>query len=129
MTREIKFRIWDKDNNKMLHYDNDIVPCLTLNGVLQDCSKEVSSNVSYKYELMQFTGFLDKNGVGIYEGDIVRNKREEFITGVKYYGGAFRCESEGMPLSLYIDECYGDKELNNQLEVIGNIYQNKDLIN
>ena len=128
MTREIKFRIWDKDNNKMLHYDNDIVPCLTLNGVLQDCSKEVSSNVSYKYELMQFTGFLDKNGVGIYEGDIVRNKREEFITGVKYYGGAFRCESEGMPLSLYIDECYGDKELNNQLEVIGNVYENKDLL-
>jgi uncharacterized phage protein (TIGR01671 family) len=130
ITREIKFRIWDKDNNKMLHYDNDIVPCLTLNGVLQDCSKEVSSNVSYKYEIMQFTGLLDKNGKEIYESDIIQTDvnlkkwivyEEDYAWYVKNIGS-----NEKYPLGVY-------KKLisvaSSKLEVIGNIYQNKNLIN
>jgi uncharacterized phage protein (TIGR01671 family) len=124
MSREIKFRVWDKDNNKMLHYDNDIVPCLTLNGVLQDCSKEVSSNVSYKYELMQFTGLLDKNGKEIYEGDIVKSIEER--------GDELGDYTEELKQEVFFDGCAFYPVCtapSENWEVIGNIYQNKTLLN
>ncbi len=123
MTREIKFRVWDKDNNKMLHYDNDIVPCLTLNGVLQDCSKEVSSNVSYKYELMQYTGLRDKNGVEIYEGDII-----EFEY---FHNNELSIVKEEVVFSMGQFSIYGDplRDYNHNCIVVGNIYADKELLN
>lgn len=98
MNREIKFRVWDKENKRMLKYDIDIVPCLTLNGVLQDCSKEVSSNVSYKYELMQFTGLKDENGVGVYEFMELDNQYEVIYVAPKY---VLRNISNGDIIDLY----------------------------
>ena len=119
MSREIKFRAWDKtartfdfvslSDNGWSHQDTDLE------------GHELS-------EWQQYTGLKDRNGVEIYEGDVVDCERHGFTTSIEYYGGAFRCRSEGMPLSLYIDECYADKDNNNQLEVIGNIYENSELL-
>lgn len=72
----------------------------------------------HEVELMQFTGLLDKNGKEIYEGDIIE------LDGYKYE-------------ILFIDGEYcGKSMLSEQLqmfeivngEVIGNIYENPDLI-
>ena len=69
--REIKFRAWNKIEEKMVYYDKDCSsPDMTLNGVL--IAHQDQSNVSYIYELMQFTGLKDKNGLtDIYEYDII----------------------------------------------------------
>ena len=106
--REIKFRIWDKINRMWLR-------CFNVN--LFDIGD--LPNV----ELMQYTGIKDKNGKEVYEGDIVilNDAEEENKCIVKYKYGSY----------ILVD---GDlrEDLSNVedrfLEVVGNIYENKDLL-
>ena len=122
MNKRIKFRAWDKEAKKMLYYDTDVVPSMTLNGVLVN---EVGSNVSYLFELMQFTGLSDKNGKDIYCGDILEtfailasNKIDSkpFNVEVKWNESGWIANG-----SLTNYQCRISS-------IIGNIYENKDLL-
>ena len=81
--------------------------------------------------IQQFTGLFDKNGVEIYEGDVVSGKFPYGTIGVVSW-----IESRGGFMVRMIDGLNGgaayDKEgykLNSvKLEVIGNIYQNPELL-
>ncbi len=119
--REIKFRAWDNS-----------IPGLQNNMVYFNLSTDNRWIHEKGISIMQFTGLKDKNGKEIYEGDIVKHKKvdnmilygvTECIFGhlpreVKWEGCGFR------PFSGWINDAH--KKF--QWEIIGNIWENKELL-
>ena len=78
--------------------------------------------------VMQFTGLLDKNGKEIYEGDIVQwPKGQSYLKGKVYYEGAsFEVENFYMTSFDIVSDAFGEGL--RLLEIIGNIYENPELL-
>lgn len=122
--REIKFRAWDK-------YEKDMFFVNTYFWEESGLGGSENFNSYSGYELMQWTGLLDKNGVEIYEGDIVVHhevgkvgpETKEVMWSEKDSG--FIIESIYL-CSVGIFTCgkYGP----NSLEVIGNKFENPELL-
>jgi hypothetical protein len=106
--REIKFRFWKKEAEKML--PDVFAPRTPTFG-------DVVGLIQMDFEMMQFSGLKDKNGKEIYEGDIVRFIVDGTIDTVEFKTGAFK--THGIVLSELGTDTH---------EVIGNIYENPDLL-
>jgi uncharacterized phage protein (TIGR01671 family) len=117
--REIKFRAWDK-NSKTLYYSYNV----GLSGGNMDLL-DFQYNIQIQGKdltLMQYTGLKDKNGVEIYEGDIVR---------IKSVGGIFNdvVEWQGSGLKLKnTTRLHSQLEDYENIEVIGNRFENPELL-
>ena len=133
--REIKFRAWDKEEKKMIYEALEIK-----NIGLGEGSVLISEETQKGHELiwLQFTGLKDKNGKEIYAGDIVRDnilgsgclEKERDNVGFIHQGEGgtwlwLRPHNE-------IDQIGGGETLLSVLEfeaeVIGNIYENPELL-
>jgi uncharacterized phage protein (TIGR01671 family) len=132
MSREIKFRAWQKVIGKMI--DLKKLTPLALSSHMVDADG-LFIPFSDSLILMQYTGLKDRNGKEIYEGDIVRNHRnphneelilvrwQEAINDIKWTieKPGFRFERiNGSGTTIWV----ADKHF----EIIGNIYENPELL-
>ena len=81
-------------------------------------------------EIMQYTGCRDKNGIEIYEGDVIKDKYDK-IWLVQWYVGAFVITNK-IPDSDGQTSTYSHfSNVSNHhfyFEVIGNVYQDPELL-
>ena len=132
MNDRFKFRVWDKRLKRYL-CEYAPTPMLMSNGnlaYLDDAEMEF-------YEVEQCTGLKDKNGKLIYEGDIIQAINQDTVnkpdlqTGV-IWGDELDCrwiKFKKEELS-WNDFCsLIDYDCTLTIEVIGNIHENKELLN
>jgi uncharacterized phage protein (TIGR01671 family) len=114
--REIKFRAWDSYNKRWIH--NLLYRIDGQGGELDE-----------SYSLVQFTGLKDKNGVEIYEGDelhcFYNNGGDE-----KDRNGVVKYKAPMFYVEMKIGKEMHDFDFNyfNTIEVIGNVMENKELL-
>lgn len=128
MPRDIRFRAWDKKEQKILpvgelHFIMSGDWSLNSVGIKGLSKISLRSRYLEQIELMQCTGLKDKNGKEIYEGDVCELRRNAERIRVQV---------------LWKDACWwfwNEDELTiefaafvNRAEVIGNIYENPELI-
>ena len=140
MKREIKFRAWEKTEKKM-----GVVEVLTDQGCfilgitpgkdtyLNGGKTIVVAPTDGRFvpfqecELMQFTGLKDLNGKEIYEGDIITSKlypfQDNYCHDIYFDEAEFRVRWTMFRLSEVFEHP------NHNVEVIGNIYENPELLN
>ena len=135
--REIKFRGYDTEFKKITYFDDeeyDYRPPLSFR--LDQVFKKDSNYNDYedfeykditdKLVIMQYTGLKDKNRNEIYEGDIVK----ALINGIWYIGQVIY-EHSGFTIDITNNKQlkFGRRGIIEIFtEVIGNIYENKNLL-
>lgn len=114
MNRIIKFRAWDGEN--MHHTTDDYLKWFPMRSFNKD--EKVNDFV-----WMQFTGLHDKNGKEIYEGDVVRRDFTKKLWEVRW-NPHVACYW----LVAQNGSIHGIEQIEHYGEVIGNIYENPNLL-
>lgn len=127
-----KFRAWDKEHEEMLYPDDEDkiffeVTVYGMNTLDMRVDPDEYGGFSYlNTVIMQSTGLYDRNGVEVYEDDIVRCSRgcPHRVIWVKEYGGSFL---GGMP-AWYLSGLNEGYSWTGAEEIIGNSWEKPELL-
>lgn len=121
--RDIKFRVWKWKTGYM-------TPVITMSWTMTTYVPKIKYiNLKRKgdYELMQFTGLLDRHGKEIYEGDLLKTRERDaihrhLVYEVVWVGVGFQLKPN--------DRGYESQVVTSgvDLEIIGNIWENPELL-
>ena len=129
--REIKFRGWERELQMMV-YDTELGGWIfEYDGNPVRAVNQMINEEDYFYDLMQYTGLKDKNGVEIYEGDILSTDLSRPYLIVEFRNGAFmyQCHDGGRNYFDFMEPANERLKSNTKYhEVIGNIYENPELL-
>ena len=138
--REIKFRAWNKKNNKM-YYFPEMGICSEYNLLSFIWDGDTGTNYGAidweieNYEVMQFTGLKDKNGEGqeMYQDDICKaNYYCEIVFDNEPHNLVGTIEWDDTFGMWMYDYGHGSTPLTDEnlrdIEIIGNIHQNPELL-
>lgn len=128
--REIKFRAWLKWDKRILPVKSIIFETNRVSVRLRE--RFWISTEFNEIELMESTGLKDRNGTEIYEGDIInykygRHTSTQFVVKYDEFQATFVVVDNHNDL-IYTFRELADYIQLNSLEVIGNIYENKELL-
>ena len=132
--REIKFRVLI---DYRIYYQDEYDAYSDNLTSIDICKKTITITGFYNYEnvyrfedekvkLMQYTGFKDKNGKEIYEGDILFFRDENTKYVVVWQDAAFIIKS--IEIRKYSEEMCWLDDTEICCEIVGNIYENKKLL-
>jgi len=120
--RTIKFRTFKRG---IMDYN----PELKLSSYA-DLNEQIEKFEDRDYILMQYTGMTDTNGTDIYEGDVVSGATKNKISGgIYFHKGEIVSFKDGCFVTLCKDGGYHILSELSGIEIIGNIYEDKELAN
>lgn len=130
MTREIKFRAWDKKRKEWYGASDPEITTFYGFHLFGECTGFCYPSIEdlEHLEITQFTGLYDKNGKEVYEGDVVITNQPMYDEGntynqVVFYNSAFIFKAIDNKLDCVVYE-YSSKFI----KVIGNVFENPELL-
>lgn len=118
-----KFRAWEKNLKEMISVDS-------INFEAGLINMELAWRTFEEIELMQYTGLKDSNGVEIYEGDVLM-AGDAYLGVIKYDSTRAQFIGKNIGETFQEDEydtLYTKNGRFNSAKVIGNIYENPELL-
>lgn len=132
MSREIKFRVWDTFNERMVYEPLRFYPTGEYDKIEDDKRfdapfqfyetwNDEEDSINRPCFVMQYTGLKDKNGKEIYEGDLIRFPEPITVIGMKLVYQVKFTNYYFEPFNILLSD-------NALCEIIGNIYENPELL-
>lgn len=121
------FRVWDKERKKI--YTSATVGCFnsSMGGILENWNESGGlCEAEDRYIPMQSTGLNDFEGTEIFEGDIVKITCADTVIKITVHSSNTFLMSMGV-----LDDSFNtehDKSIEECMKVIGNIYENPELL-